>query len=284
VQNLGFCTLCYNNKLIEAYLQKQLYDMKNITLTKSIAHLFLCLLAIVSISAMVSCTDTTDDNGSSSTIDKKLLYGTWKITSATLNGTDVTSNMQNTTITFFTNGTYLPNGGDTAAFSLSGNKLTFNDGTDEAFVLTISSLTSTTMIASGTGSPGDSPSGSWTMTLTKVNSPDEENINMSLIYGSWVSTSHVINGVTTTTPTIGLSFNHDGTGMLSDNGVTENNGYNFTISGNTIIVKPIHVQEEVSFTYTITALTSNSAVITGNYMPGSDSEISYIGYYTKVSK
>lgn len=257
--------------------------MKNITLTKSIAHLFLCLLAIASMSAIVSCTDTTDDNGSSSTIDKKLLYGTWKITSATLNGTDVTSDMQNITITFFTNGTYLPNGGDTAAFSLSGDTLTFNTGTNNVFVLTISSLTATTMMVSGTGSPSENiPSGSWTMTLTKVNSTNEENIDMNLIYGSWVSTSHVINGVTATTPTIGLSFNHDGTGILSDDGVTENNEYHFTISGNKIIVAPDHGVG--SFTYVFTSLTATSFVITGSDLPGTDQGTSYIGYYTKVSK
>lgn len=88
-----------------------------------------------------------------------------------------------------------------------------------------------------------------------------------MIVGNWkVDNVSITNAGTTQelSPESLLIFMYDnGTGLISDNGVTENNDFTWTISDKTLTITHRHGQ----LSYTITNITSNEATFEGTVLP-----------------
>lgn len=93
---------------------------------------------------------------------------------------------------------------------------------------------------------------------------DNNNGYNTLLVGTWQLDGLTHNGedLSQMLPNIKLSFYSDGTGMMNDNGETENNGFSWSISGNTITVTPRHGQ----YTFTIESLTATECSFKGTYL------------------
>lgn len=251
---------------------------------KNIKKLWLCLLPIIGIMAFSSCGEE-DDTSTGDTIDQSLVYGSWRTTKVLVNGVEVPVNM---TITINSNGTLLHNNDTTNYTWQNGNKIIVpihqHSSNDEDVIvnvpMTIESVTSNNMVISFTGEI-EGYNGTWKLYFEKTSQTSGENTSNypQLIIGTWNATSHVVDGVTTQHE-MSLTFNSDGTGVISDEGITEHNDFTYTISGSTINVTPTYGGDGSSLPYTIVSLTSTNAVIRGQSMP-CYSNSSYIGYYTK---
>ena len=117
-----------------------------------------------------------------------------------------------------------------------------------------------------------------TVSCNKDNENDNGNGNgngnnyNTMLVGTWQIDRLTYNGqdMSQMMPNIQLSFNANGTGMMSDNGVTENNGFNWVINGNVITVTPHHGQ----YTFTIISMTSTECTFTGDYLEMAGVELS----------
>lgn len=100
---------------------------------------------------------------------------------------------------------------------------------------------------------------------------DNNNGYNTLLVGTWQLDGLTHNGedLSQMLPNIKLSFYSDGTGMMNDNGETENNGFSWSISGNTITVTPRHGQ----YTFTIESLTATECSFKGTYLEMADIEL-----------
>ena len=87
-----------------------------------------------------------------------------------------------------------------------------------------------------------------------------------LIVGTWKVDYVIANDVQAEIDNLFLQFANDNTGLLIDNGVTENNEFNWNIQGNQITITP----RRGSSTYTIQSLTASEALFSGDRTPGSD--------------
>ena len=63
-----------------------------------------------------------------------------------------------------------------------------------------------------------------------------------------------------------LIMNEDGSGIFNDNGVTENNGFTWTLSGDQLTIVERHGEHH----YTINSLTEDECTFTGDAIPGND--------------
>ncbi|MBR6049398.1 MAG: hypothetical protein IKP83_04455 [Bacteroidales bacterium] len=101
------------------------------------------------------------------------------------------------------------------------------------------------------------------------NTPDNPNnpngptpsgqVDQTLLPGTWLVDTMTINNVNHTPENFKLIFYADGTGLLNDNGVTENNEFTWVIQGTNITVTPRHGQSS----YTILKLTATEAAFNG---------------------
>lgn len=101
----------------------------------------------------------------------------------------------------------------------------------------------------------------------------------TLIVGTWQVDNMTVDGNDMTPQNVRFTFNTGGTGLLNDNGVTENNEFSWSISDNQITIQPRHG----TMTYTIVSLTQTSCTFTGTVVPGTDIEGDVSVHMTKVN-
>ena len=77
-----------------------------------------------------------------------------------------------------------------------------------------------------------------------------------MLYNGQDVTSYMIHG------TVKLTFNENGTGLLNDNGETQNNEFSWVINGNTIKV----TEHGITMSFTINSLTDTECTFTGTNM------------------
>ena len=89
----------------------------------------------------------------------------------------------------------------------------------------------------------------------------------AMLPGTWRMDGLAANGqqIPTDAMDITLQFNTDGTGLMSDNGVTENNDFRWAVEGNQIDITP---RNGVTMHYTIDTINASWAIFHGTGWPG----------------
>lgn len=101
--------------------------------------------------------------------------------------------------------------------------------------------------------PEDNPSGN-------------ESSYAELIVGTWLVDNMTFNGEQMTPENIRIIMNEDGTGLLNDNGVTENNGFSWSLDGSQLTIVTRHDTQ----LFTINNLTKEECTFSGTSVPGMD--------------
>lgn len=102
------------------------------------------------------------------------------------------------------------------------------------------------------------------------NGNGNDNTNYSqMIIGSWHIIDVTINGEPSEHGNMNLVFNAGGSGMFVDNGVTENNDFTWSISGNVVTVNP----RRGTFVATIVSMTQGECTFKSNTVPGSGEDL-----------
>ena len=99
-----------------------------------------------------------------------------------------------------------------------------------------------------------------------------------LIVGTWQVDNMTVDGRVMTPENLKLIFNANGTGVLNDNGVTENNEFSWSLDGTTMTIQP----RSGSATYTIVSLDDHACQFTGNVVPGTDMQGDVSIHMTKI--
>ncbi|MGX8713079.1 MAG: lipocalin family protein [bacterium] len=238
-------------------------------------------LAAVLMLGFVACNKDDDkkDNGNNGNAS---LVGTWKISAVTSNGQDMSAMLpDDLQITMNANGSGAINMyGTDYAFTWTATATTLKvDNGDQVTNCTIVSLTANECILTSDNMifPGMQEPLPYTVTitLTRIGGGGDNNNYSTLIVGTWQTTQTIVNGhdVTAEVGNVELTFTADGRGLLNDHGETENNGFSWSISGNTITIDP---DRDPPATFTILNLDGNTCTFTGTRMPGSDEDFDEI--------
>lgn len=227
----------------------------------------MALFAFALMGVTTSC-NKDDDNGGGSNDSR--LVGTWQISKVIAMGQDVTTMIPEVRITLNADGTgvtTIDGHNDSFHWRVGGNSFTVNTG-EEEISCTITNLTQNecTFTSSNMSLPevGAIP-GEVTITMVRVGGGGN-NYN-TLIVGTWQVTQTIVNGqdYTAQTGDVKLTFNADGRGLLNDNGDTQNNGFNWSISGKTMTISPDH---DSGAEFTIVSLDGQTCTFMGTKMPG----------------
>ena len=224
------------------------------------------MVALACMGMTVSCDKINDDSNS--------LVGQWRVDNMTYDGRDMTPEDMVLVMNADGTGDVLTNGhsdNDSFTWSVSGDILTVYPNGGSEYTFTIVSISSTEASLTGNVVPGTDMTGNVTMHLTKISgggdNPDPQpgNEYSTLILGSWQVTTALFNGqdMAGAMGSLILSFNAGGTGLINHNGVTENNDFGWSISGNTITITP----HGGSFHYTIVTLDATTCNFTGTVFP-----------------
>lgn len=245
---------------------------------KTLKKIMMALFAIACIGMTVACNKDNDNNngGGSGNTDSRLV-GTWKISSVIVDSLDMSQLVRGSQIIMNANGSGTINimgQNNSFTWSTNGNTLTVipSGNSSETITCNIASITATscTLTSSNMSFPGVGPiEGQVTITITKEGGdtpqPDTNSYN-TLILGTWQVDHMTYNGVDVTSQmlhgTVKLSFYQGGTGLLNDNGETQNNNFSWVITGNTITV----TEHGHSMNFTINSLTSSECTFTGTNM------------------
>lgn len=88
----------------------------------------------------------------------------------------------------------------------------------------------------------------------------------ALLVGTWQADKMYFNGQDVTAQmlqgTIKLNFYQNGTGLVSDNGETQNNEFSWVINGDDITI----TEHDISMTFTINSLTATECTFSGTNM------------------
>ena len=93
------------------------------------------------------------------------------------------------------------------------------------------------------------------------------NYNAQMFVGTWQVERMTVNGQDMTPQNMLFTMNEDGTGLADDNGVTENNGFTWSVEGDQLTITPI---SGTHFVYTVNSLTENECTFSGNNVPMAD--------------
>lgn len=246
---------------------------------KTLKKIMMALFAIACIGMTVSCNkDNNNNNGGGSGNTDSRLVGTWEISSIMLNGQDMSQMVRGSQIIMNANGSgsFLIMGQNNSfTWSTNGNILTVipSGNNSETITCNIASITATTctLTSNNMSFPGVGPiEGEVTITLTKAGGdpdpqPDTNDYN-TLILGTWQVDHMTVNGVDAPEQmlhgTVKLSFYQGGTGLLNDNGETQNNNFSWVITGNIITI----TEHSHTMNFTINSLTSTECTFTGTNM------------------
>lgn len=91
--------------------------------------------------------------------------------------------------------------------------------------------------------------------------------NAEMFVGTWRVESMTVNGQDMTPENMLFTMNEDGTGLANDNGVTENNGFTWSVDGNQLTITP---RSGDHFVYTVNSLTENECTFSGSIVPMTD--------------
>lgn len=97
------------------------------------------------------------------------------------------------------------------------------------------------------------------------NSGNGDNTSSQLV-GNWKVDNLTVNGRENTPENLVIEMYANGTGLLNDNGETENNGFDWSVSGNTLTIRPRNGEA----TYTIVSISATECTLSGNTVPGTD--------------
>ncbi|MBP5526952.1 MAG: lipocalin family protein [Bacteroidales bacterium] len=240
---------------------------------KTIKRIMTAMVALACMGMTVSCDKTNDDSNS--------LVGRWRVDNLTYDGRDMTP--EDMVLVMNDNGTgdVLTNGhsdNDSFTWSVSGDVLTVYPNGGSEYTFTIVSISSTEASLTGNVVPGTDMQGNVTMHLTKVSggdptpdpdpNPDPNNYS-TILPGNWQLDGLVHNGqdLSSNLPNIQLSFNANGTGLMSDGGETEHNEFSWVINGNNITITVHNGQQ---YTFTIVSITSTECTFSGTYLDMAD--------------
>ena len=242
---------------------------------KTLKKIMMALFAIACIGMTVACNKDNDNNngGGSGNTDSRLV-GTWKISSVIVDSLDMSQLVRGSQIIMNANGSGTINimgQNNSFTWSTNGNTLTVipSGNSSETITCNIASITATTctLTSSNMSFPGVGPiEGQVTITITKEGGdtpqPDTNSYN-TLILGTWQVDHMTYNGVDATEQmlhgTVKLSFYQGGTGLLNDNGETQNNNFSWVITGNIITI----TEHSHTMNFTINSLTSTECTFTG---------------------
>lgn len=246
--------------------------------------IFKKIMFVVMASAMAfgfaACND--DDDDESTSVDSKVV-GTWETVSMELNGEDLgvyidlELNSNGVGYSIKTNG---HSGKDRFEFSTTGStlKLVINGNTYTYQY----DIRGDIMSIVGQGVPGESMEGNFVGTFKKKSSTPSTTVPANMV-GTWQATTHTV-GTSTVARDIRITIYSDFSGIVSDEGVTENNDFDFTLSGNNMYVTPRHGGPgfAIPFTYSING---NTMVLSGEYGgPVDMGQGAYTATYTKIAK
>ena len=91
--------------------------------------------------------------------------------------------------------------------------------------------------------------------------------NTEMFVGTWRVESMTVNGQDMTPENMLFTMNEDGTGLANDNGVTENNGFTWSVDGNQLTITP---RSGDHFVYTVNSMTENECTFSGSIVPMTD--------------
>lgn len=248
-------------------------------------HKILFALATLLMLGLVSCNKDEQENGNGGGSYSAQLVGTWQITSATFNGQDLTGDWNNLKLTFNENGNGILDNGDstehnTFVWAVSGNNVNVTTtGGRRSMVMnfTITSMTDRQCTFSGTEIEvnGTTYQGDIVITMVKIsggNNPGGNggdtvnNSYSSLLPGTWELDGLTYNGQNLSSQipnNLLLIFYAGGTGLMSDNGETENNDFSWVINGDNITVT---VHGGQSFSFTIISMNTQECSFSGDYL------------------
>lgn len=88
-----------------------------------------------------------------------------------------------------------------------------------------------------------------------------------MFVGTWRVDNMTVNGENNTPENMLFIMNEDGTGLANDNGVTENNGFTWSVSGDQLTITP---RSGVHYVYTVDNLTESECTFSGTNVPMAD--------------
>lgn len=247
--------------------------------------IFKKIMFVVMASAMAfgfaACND--DDDDESTSVDSKVV-GTWETVSMELDGEDLGIHVEfelKSNGTGYSSSVDNPNKKDKFEFSTTGStlKLVINGNTYTYQY----DIRGDVMSIVGQGVPGESMEGTFVGTFKKKSSSSATTVPANMV-GTWQATTHTV-GTSTVARDIRITIYSDFSGIVSDEGVTENNDFDFTLSGNNMYVTPRHGGPgfAIPFTYSING---NTMVLSGEYGGPVDLGAggAYSATYTKIAK
>lgn len=89
-----------------------------------------------------------------------------------------------------------------------------------------------------------------------------------LVVGTWQVDNMTLNGEQMTPENMLIIMNDNGTGLINDNGETENNDFRWTVEGKTLTITP-HPYNH-TYTYTLDNLTETECTFSGDNVPLAD--------------
>ena len=96
---------------------------------------------------------------------------------------------------------------------------------------------------------------------------DGNGYSKEMFVGTWQVESMTVNEQNMTPEKMLFIMYEDGTGLANDNGVTENNGFEWSVDGNQLTIIP---RSGKHFVYTVNSLTSNECTFSGDNVPMAD--------------
>lgn len=244
---------------------------------------FFTFVAIATLFAAACGKD--DENASSSTNNtlSQKMVGTWIIDAVSLNGSDLgLSNYSDITVTLRTDGSGIVVGTNkTFSWSVSDDSVftVSPEGQTSSVTYHLAAITNRECTLTGTTSPFDlTQQGNYVIHLVKSQQQSSGQY-AQWMPGTWRLDRITFNGVETAPENMLIYFYSDGTGLLNDNGVTENNGFGWSISGNILYLTLRHGESM----FTINSMTPTEATFSGSEAPGYQEPGNAVLHFTKVS-
>ena len=107
------------------------------------------------------------------------------------------------------------------------------------------------------------------------NNDDNNGLTIEQVTGTWQSTHVMVNDEDMTVE-MSITMNADGTGYLGD----QNSEFHYTLNGMNVVVTPTNSSN--SYTFTVESITATEMVMSGSVIPGTDQQVSFKGWFTKV--
>lgn len=104
---------------------------------------------------------------------------------------------------------------------------------------------------------------------------DNNGLTIEQVTGTWQS-SHIMVNDEDMTVEMRITMNADGSGYLDD----PNDVFHYTLSGMNVVVTPPNGSN--SYTFTVESITATEMVMSGSVIPGTDQQVSFKGWFTKV--